>query len=122
MMSRMTKWTIIPAIAVALMLTTDTSKADAGGFSINVGSGGFGPGFGGYRYASGFGGYGGYNGFNNGHRAFGPVIYPGVSSRYGAGYRGYARPQQNFQRPAFVPQRGNYRYQSRNYGLYRGCY
>src|SRR6056297_1076192 len=115
-MSRIIKWLCIPALALVLAFTTDTSHADAGGFSLSIGGGGYG-GFGGYggygmsRYSSGFRGYGspygygsGYRSYNRGHRAFGPIVTP----RYGVGYRGYSRPHLDYHAPALVPHRGHY--------------
>lgn len=130
-MSRFTKWAIVPAIAVAMVLTTDATKADAGGFSISIGSGGFGSGglgYGGYgyggssaRYGSGYRGYGGgISSFNYGSRSLGPVVYPGVSTRYGVGYQGYAQPRYQYRAPVAAPYRGGYHHQPRPYDCYRG--
>ncbi|CAN0485191.1 unnamed protein product [Hapterophycus canaliculatus] len=122
-MSRLTKWAMIPAIALALVLTTDTSQATAGGFSISIGSGGFGPsgvGYSGARYGSGYRGYSsyrGYGGFNHGYRGPAPIVYPGVSPRYGVGYGGYVRPPYDCLSPALVPQRGYNPYRSSRYGF-----
>jgi hypothetical protein len=119
-MSRFTKWAIIPAIALALVLTTDASKADAGGFSINIGSSGFGYGNSGYGYGYGTSGYryGGYGGYGyNSHRFYGPTVYPGVSTRYGVGYRGYVRPHVNYRAPVVVPRGRHFHYRSGRFGM-----
>jgi hypothetical protein len=65
-MKRITRILALPALALALLLVGDTSKADAHGFSITFGSGGF--------YGSPYGGFGGS-----------PFVSSGL---YSSGYRG----------------------------------
>ncbi|MEL7265105.1 MAG: hypothetical protein AAFP69_09925 [Planctomycetota bacterium] len=74
-MFRILKWVAIPAITIGLFMAADTPKADAGGFSLSIGTGG---GFYGAPYSGVRVGYGGYG------RGIG--VHPG----YGIGY-GYGR-------------------------------
>lgn len=124
-MSRITTLLCVPVVALSMALLGDAPAANAGGFSITVGSGGYGyGGYGygnsGYRYSSGYRGGHGRSGYNNGHRAFGPTVHPRVHSRYRSGYRGYTRPHYDYHAPSLVPHGNHYHYQPGHYDKHYG--
>jgi hypothetical protein len=119
----MTTLLSVPVLAVAMVLGGDAPTADAGGFSITIGGGGYGYGVPSYRgYSSGYRGYSShYGSYNNGHRAYGPIVYPGSSLRYSSGFRGgYSQPHYDYHAPSLVPHRGHYHYQPGHYDLHYG--
>ncbi|MFG0266157.1 MAG: hypothetical protein ACF8AM_13580 [Rhodopirellula sp. JB055] len=97
-MSRLTKWIAVPVLAVAATFMADAPEANAQGFSLSIGTGGFSYGhYGPSRYSSY---YATPYRSTYGYRSYGPVIYPGYSTRY----RSYARPLAY--PPVYAPYRG----------------
>jgi len=130
-MSRFKTLLLVPVLALASVLVGEAPQANAGGFAISFGSGFGGGGFGhsgfgrsGFHRSgfghSGFGHSGFHHGFNNGHRAFGPVIHSGFSSRYRAGYGGFNQPQFRYHAPALVPHRNHFHYQPGHFDRFHG--
>lgn len=109
-MLTLTKWMVAPLLAAGMFFVTDTSTANAGGFSISIGNGGFGSGYGGYRsYRPSYGG-----GYYNSYRP-----------SYGAGY-GHVP---SYQIPRYRSYRGHYDYHptqvvphGNHYDVYPGHY
>lgn len=107
MIKKTLRWLAAPALALALVCVSDSPKADAGGFSLQIG------GLGVSNYSSGF--RGGPVGF--GPRGFGPSI--GVGPSYGYGYNSFYRsarpvavPRSYYYGPRSVPRGVQYNYYS----------
>ncbi|MEM9646560.1 MAG: hypothetical protein AAF989_16325 [Planctomycetota bacterium] len=97
-MPRLIRWFAAPLVAATMMFTADAPQADAGGFSLHIGSGG------------GFYGYG--PGYRSAYRpSFG---YTSIRSFPSYGYSPYrtriysSRPSVYYRGPSFAPRHGYY--------------
>ena len=112
---KMLTWLAVPTLAIAFMLTSvgDTSSADAGGFSLQIG--GYGNGFGYRNYRSYRPSYGVSRYNYGGH----------YGSHYGTpirNYRSYSQPHLDYHGPSIVPHGNHLDYVPGHYDVHYGSH
>lgn len=109
-MLRKTTLAIVPLLAIALALSSDTSTASADGFAIQVGR------FGISTYN--------HRGHNHRYNSFRTPVYrnygPSYGSYYRGGYHGYARPHLDWHGPSLVPHGNHYDYVPGHWDVHYG--
>jgi hypothetical protein len=108
------RWLGVPVLAAAMLLVSDTSEANAQGFSLQIGRFGISNYGGGYGYNRGFGGYNSYQSFRPSYHYGTPV--------YRSHYRSYhpARPHYDYHPPSLVPHGNHFDYVPGHYDFHYG--
>ena len=109
------RWLGVPALAAAMLVFGDTPKADAQGFSLQIGR------FGVSNYGhSSYRNYGGYRSYRPSYHVGTPIY----SSRYRSGYRAYnsVQPHYDYHAPSLVPHGNHLDYVPGHYDLHYGSH